>query len=165
MRQGRIFLLSAALMSLSSPLQCYNDTPKCFTEIETNFFQPAIVIQALALSQGDVDYQNRWVPINNELRRRSQDLPNIVRQRADKMSPSPLEYPFQPDIALQLFWDVSYDVFNSVMRDYMIYDQSIVRNMFNYIRSQQEPGIIRCLGLDKPKPEQVKKPIEPNKIL
>lgn len=146
MRQGRFFAwVFLALMSFL-PLYSYDDTPACFKEIAVSFFQPEIVMKALNINQGYVDFQNRWVPITNELRRRAQDVPNIIKQKSDRMTPSPLEYPFQPDAAAQLLWEALYGVFNSVMHDYAIYDQALIRNMFNYIRAEQEPKLLACFS-------------------
>lgn len=145
MKQAGFFFYIFALLWI--PLYSYDDTPNCFKELETNFFQPDVVIQALSINQGYVDYQNRWVPINNELKRRSQDVPSMVKRKADQMTPSPLEYPFQPEAASQLLWEALYEVFNSVMHDYAIYDQALIRNMFNYIRAQQEQKLTSCFNV------------------
>lgn len=146
MKQGTFLMLVALCFVCHTGIYAYDDTPSCFKDLETTFFDPNIVNQALVINQGYVDYQNRWVPINSELKRRSLEVPTILKQRADRMSPSPLEYPFQPEIAADLLWKILFEIFVSVMNQNAIYNQGVLVDMFEYIRNQQEPRIRACLG-------------------
>ncbi len=124
----------------------YEDIPACYRELETNFFLPALVSQGISLQAGYQQYQNTWPLIIDELQRRSTNIPQIIKDKASRMRPDPLDFPFQADIASELLWSTLYELFASVVSKYNITDVEDIQSIFNYIRRQQEPRLKECLG-------------------
>lgn len=138
-------------------LYAYNDEPSCFRELTTTFFRPGLVNEALSMHSID---QSVWVPINIALKRRSERVPTLLRQRADHMRPSPLEHPFQPAVAGELLRQILLQVFTEAIHDLdlsygSITNEDNIKEMFGYIRRRQESRLRACLGENamQPNPE------------
>lgn len=144
----KIAILFLLLLISCLKLQAYNDQPRCLQDLEVNFFNPQIVSEALSLYSVDM---NIWPLVNQELKRRSLGVPSIMKQRSDRMSPSPLEYPFQPLIVGEMLRQILLDIFTSVISDFrlssgIVTSDDSIREMFGYIRRQQKGRIEACLG-------------------
>ncbi len=136
-------------------LQAYNDQPSCLQDLEVNFFNPKLVSEALSLYSVDM---NIWPLVNQELKRRSSGIPSKMKQRSDKMSPSPLDYPFQPLVVGEMLRQILLEIFTSVMSDFrlssgIVTSDDSIREMFGYIRRQQKARIEACLGENAMEPK------------
>lgn len=145
----KIFKIAMAFILVTfANLQAYNAQPSCLQDLEVNFFNPKLVNEALSLYSIDM---NTWPLINQELKRRAQGIPSIMKKRTDSMSPSPLEYPFQPLITGEILRQVLLETFTGVFTDFrlssgVIASDDNIREMFGYIRRQQKDRIEACLG-------------------
>jgi len=128
-------------------LSAFEDIPPCYRDMQTTFFKPELVSQAISTRVGYYQQQNTWILITQELTRRSQNIPQIVKFKADQFRPSPLEFPFNAQLASQILFDTQYELFSSVLKSYGINDDTDITAMFNFIRGSQEPMLRQCLGL------------------
>jgi hypothetical protein len=115
----------------------------CIREIESTFFNPFFVSQALSLH--DVS-QSTWSQVNLELQKKIPSLHPLVLEKAAKMQPNPLKTPFQPHEAAQVVEEALYEVFASVLAEFNIQNAYEIREMFNYIREQQNSRFVDCFG-------------------
>lgn len=145
MNKKNFLFFLVSVVYVTSHLTAFDDTPSCYKLLETNFFEPKLVSQALSLQAGYQQYQSTWPLINDELRRRSLNVSSIIKNKANRMNPSPLEYPFQYEAAANLLWTTLYEIFSSVVQKYGINDQGDISTMFNYLRTQQEVRLKNCL--------------------
>jgi hypothetical protein len=123
--------------------------PACVRQIESTFFNPVYVSQAL--SSHDVS-QSAWSEVNRRLREEA--VPQIalrVREQAAAMHPNPFDAPFQPDEASKVLQGVLYDLFAAVLREFNISNPQEIREMFDYIRQQQGGVFAACFPVSKEK--------------
>lgn len=142
-------LIFLCLLSLSFYLQAYDASPKCYRDLELNFFQPALVSQALSLHRVD---QSTWTPILRTLKENSRKVPAIIRAKAKNIRPNPFEPDFIPEIAKQIMDETLFEVFSASVASYNSYQdlgingEDIVK-MFQYISEKQADKINRCFGI------------------
>ncbi|MCB1111090.1 MAG: hypothetical protein H7A37_07410 [Chlamydiales bacterium] len=139
-------VLIAAFIAINVSLFAYDDSPSCFRRLETGFFNTRLVTQALNMHGV---YQSQWAPILLDLRQNARQVPRIVRSRARKMNPNPIQNPFDPTAAQKLLMDVLYEVFADTMRNNDLVNQGIlnqddINDMFNYIWSNQVNELEAC---------------------
>lgn len=140
-----IFVVFSCLSILTSSLTfAFEDQPACLRDLETHFFQYEHVSQALDMHNVD---PSQWVPINQKLQDRSRNVPSMVKERADRMGNSPLDYPFQPKVVLSIMDQVLFEIFTQVLYESNVTNVSDLRQMFAYIRRQQADKIERCIGI------------------
>lgn len=138
-----LFILLASFSIIGAPsLQAYDDSPSCFKEISSDFFSYDILVQALSLT---LVPQSQWQLIYSALKIAVKQVPETVKNRANQMNPNPLENPFQPNAADELLTEALLEVFTNVMIANNITNPNNIRNMFSYIREQQDFRIQRCL--------------------
>lgn len=125
----------------------FNASPRCYKDLQIDFFNQQYIYEALDLYALDNIYQSQWVQIVRKLREEQKNVPQIIRLKANRMRPNPLEYPFQKDKAEELLVQTLYEIFARVMQDYvsLLPDQTI-QNMFAYIKQQQAGRLEACLG-------------------
>lgn len=139
------------LFFLATPfyVQSYDASPKCYRDLELNFFQPALVSQALSLHHVD---QSSWTPILRNLKENSRKVPAIIRSKAKNYRPSPFEPVFIPEVVKLLMDETLFEVFSVSVTSYNSYQdlringEDILR-MFQYISEKQEDKINRCFGI------------------
>jgi len=126
-------------------LSAYNDEPGCYKDLKLTFFSPDLVKQALSMHYRTIS-QSDWGPIVDLLQSRSQDVPEIIKIRANRMNPNPLEYPFDGSRAAELLYQTVYEIFSDVLHGYNVGNDGQIREMFNYIKQQQSMRLQPCLG-------------------
>lgn len=109
--------------------------PPCYQELEKNFFRPELVSQALSFHL--YISQSSWSAINAEIKKRSKDIPRMVRERAAKMHPNPFEIPYQPEAAGAVFESVLRDVLAASLATYNVTNQVVVAQIFEYLQQKQ----------------------------
>jgi hypothetical protein len=134
-------LLQIALGLLVTAEIAVADVPACYRDLELNFFRPNLVNETLSMHAIS---QSNWALINEELRRHTRRVPEMVRARAKQMNPNPLGSPFDSEIALQLLQQVLLEVFSETLSLFHITNQSKVEEMFQYIREQQIERLTSC---------------------
>jgi hypothetical protein len=151
---NRITLLILSFLCLASPLsmQAYDDSPRCYKNLQKDFFSYDLVIQALSMYQIP---QGQWELIFQNLQSALRDAPEIIRTRASQQDPNPLEYPFQPKEAEDILFEAMFEIFSNVMKvngaadpRSSLNDPKNVREMFGYIRQQQAFRLHRCMGTE-----------------
>ena len=145
---AKLFTIASLLFSSLNAL--YLDEKPCFQELQTDFFRPDLVMEALSVH---TVVQNQWYLITQSLTKRSKDIPNLLRERARHMElngeRNPLLYPFQPENADKLLNEVLMEVFIAVLKDSNVTEPPFnIKEMFNYIRNKQAERIKDCLGID-----------------
>ncbi len=130
-------------------LQAYDASPKCYRDLELNFFQPALVSQALSLHRVD---QSSWTPILRSLKESSRKVPEIIRIKAKSIRPNPFEPIFIPEIAKQLMEETLFEVFAASVSSYNSYqdlriNSEDIAQMFKYISEKQADKVNRCFGI------------------
>ena len=140
----RFTLLYALLLFLQPSMlpANFDDSPPCFKEFEVRFFNPNLVMQALSLHNVE---QSRWDIITSALQSRSFEVPQIVKARARKMQPNPLEYPFQKQASGRLLLQVLFEVFSKVLYENHVTNTGAVREMFEYIRVGHGQALKECI--------------------
>jgi len=121
--------------------------PPCFRDLQTNFFSYEVMSGAFFLYNV---HQSDWQPLYQAVQSNAALVPSIVQAKAARKIPNPL-YPFQPQVAVQILLEAEFEIFAGVMRNYqstqLYINDSLIRQMFNYIRERQNDRIARCLGL------------------
>jgi hypothetical protein len=151
-RERQIFkYLCMLFISLSSFVQAYDASLRCYKDLELNFFQPALVSQALSMHHVD---QSSWNPILQTLKESSKKVPGMIKAKAKRYTPSPFEPLFIPEIAKQILEETLYEVFFNTIVSYNRYQQirlngDDIRIMFMYILSKQEKKMESCFGITK----------------
>jgi len=130
---------------LSISLSAYDDSPKCFQHLQRIFFQQSTVAEALSLHNVP---QSQWFVIGSELESRNRYIPRRMKQQAKRMRRSPLENPFQPEDALELFRQVLWEEFVEVMKKYDGANQRNWRDIFSLIYQSESERINFCIGIE-----------------
>ncbi len=141
-----ISLFLSSLFSCSS-LVAYDASPPCFRILESNYFEPGALYQALSLHHV---IQSQWNLIYQDLAKRSRDIPKIVKDKASRLSPNPLQDPYNKDVAVQILHDALYSLFVDVLRIHNITNESDIKNMFDYILSRKPEALQQCF-ISEPK--------------
>ena len=130
----------------------------CVRDIETYFFNPIYVSQALSLH--DVS-QSAWSQVNLKLRERNSEIPKLVMDKVSKMDPNPLRTPFDPREAAKVLEEALFEMLASVLTEFNIENPLRGGEMFNYIREQQNSRFIDCFGAEENK--MIDKSVQKNK--
>ncbi len=135
----------------NSSLKAFDASPRCFKDLEINFFQPSIVSQALSLHHVD---QSIWTPITQFLHEASKKVPDIIKKKAERMSPNPLTPKFIPEVAYQLLNETLFQIFSDVLITYNSYQDLKIngddmRSMFEYIKDKQAHRLDPCFMIPK----------------
>jgi len=139
-----IFLFST--FAIFSNGWCATDSRAyCFKDLQVNFFNENVVYQALSLYRIP---QGLWAPISQNLKIRSNQVPERMRKITAAMVPNPLNYPMQNEIASKLLKQVLLDVFYETMTKYQVNERPTADFVFDYIFTQQLPKMINCFGED-----------------
>lgn len=140
--------LTGALLALSAPLMSDDASPLCYKQIQTTFFKPQLVIQALGTYNID---QSLWRFINSDLQNSMGSVPGMVQAEAQLKIPNPLAPPFNNDEAFKILQRVLYRVFYSVVIKYQnrvgqsLINNASIQGAFNIIWLQQQAAIVQCL--------------------
>lgn len=139
-------IIICSFIFINSSLLGFDASPRCFKDLEINFFQPSLVSQALSLHHVD---QSIWTPINQYLQEASKKVPAIIKAKAEKMNPNPLTPKFIPEVAFQLLNETLFQIFSDVMIQYNSYQQlningDDIRSMFEYIKEKQSRRLEPC---------------------
>lgn len=127
----------------------FNDTPSCLRDLQVRFFPSEVVKQSLDLFYV---FQSQWDPILTEISRGSQNAPQLLKERAGKLRPNPLEHPFDPEKTKELLLAIEYDIFRNAMIKNYFYNMQAIQGMFDYIVNAQAGRIEACLGKKKAVP-------------
>jgi hypothetical protein len=140
----QIFFIAMILISYCTPNEAYDDSGRCFKEIENDFFRQSTVFQALSLHNV---FQSQWTPIMNDLRSRAREVPTLVAREAANSSPNPLS-PYDRIEAWNLLNRVLYRVFaqSLLSNRQLIFNEVDVKQMYAYIVSTQKARLIDCFG-------------------
>ena len=122
-----LFFIFLAFAGLSAEPRCYRDLADHF------FDDDKAIMQALSLHRVT---ESSWTPIIHELQRQSRSTYPLVRERARRIDPNPLE-PFQPAAAEKLLMYSLLEMFQNVMNKYLITNPDGITDMFDYIRRHQ----------------------------
>ncbi|MGK5595353.1 MAG: hypothetical protein ACSNEK_08355 [Parachlamydiaceae bacterium] len=127
-------------------LVSWDDTPRCFHNLEMDFFERGVVMQALSVYNTQGVYQSQWSLIYLELLRRQGDIPKLIKENAKKMNPNPLQYPFQPDKAEEVFLKTLYGIFRQAISKHASVNDETVQGMFRFIIEKQTKKLDACFG-------------------
>ena len=139
---------SLLLCPMSSYCSVVPDPVPCVMSLETNFFDPAIVSQALS---NYLIPQGVWSPITQRLQDKSQNVPERMKQATANMVRNPIEYPMDKPATAKILKQVLFQVFLETLREYQVNERPTADYMFEYIFAQQMPRLVNCFG------EEVKK--------
>jgi len=142
---GKLFLLLGTFLALFLPvcLSAARDTLACYQELERNFFDEQIVIQALSLNKV---YQSQWRQITRQLKRQESSVPQMVKEKAQLLTRDPFRRPFQVDVAIQILLQVEQEIFSMVLFEYGVTSPGKIQSMFTYIRDQNMQRMPECFG-------------------
>ncbi len=145
----KIFPLLIALFLFSgNQLSAYDASPRCFTQLQRNFFRYSTISLALSF-YGEIP-QSQWSMVNRSLQKKNQMIPQLMREQAARMHSNPLENPFNREVAEDLFRQVLWNVFADVMIRYNVTKRVQIEGAFNFIYKKESKRIIDCLGPRKP---------------
>lgn len=135
------FLMASALSGV------FNDESPCFKDLQTHFFRPDLVMEALSLHEV---YQSQWQPIVQKLQDSSKDVPQLLKLKAENLELSgqrnPLLSPFDPEGADKLLNEILMQVFTNVLRESNVLLESDIKDMYVYIRNKQTDRLKACYG-------------------
>lgn len=144
----KFFLSFLMMLSLLPNLYAFDASPSCFRDLSVNFFQPAIVNQAFSIHGVD---QSVWVPILQNLKSASQNVPDILKKKGEGMNPNPFDPVFIPEVAFQILNETLFEIFSNVIAAYnpnqiLRVNGSDIWNMYRYINNENSKRIERCFG-------------------
>ncbi len=144
MANAKMRWLLGALLLLAEQQVVYGfyDAPRCFRELHSRFFTAEVLYPILSLHEVP---QSQWEPILTKLQARSKDVPNKVRELARRLSPNPLENPFQKKEAEELLKKVLLEIFEGTLRESNVFHTSSIQDMFEDIWLKQAPLLNKCL--------------------
>lgn len=119
------------------------DNVRCLKDLQTNFFNPAYVNQALSTY---IIPEGLWPLINSDLRRESQTVPDRMKKLSLHMVPNPLEYPLNKFEAAKLLKLALYQAYVDVMRRHYITEHPTLEDIFDYIFAKESARLIACFG-------------------
>lgn len=84
--------------------------------------------------------------VSRSLRQKNRTIPQLMKDQARRMRPNPLENPFDPVAAEDLFRQVLWNVFADVMIQHNIKNRPQIEGAFNFIYKEESKRITGCLG-------------------
>ncbi len=147
MIKGGFWIAAFSLIVTFQDLSAYDASPKCFKEIQTDFFQETTITTALSFHRHRI-YQSQWFRISRDLVKTNKRIPDLMEKYAKRLPRNPLEQPFQYEAAEKLLYSVTWDLFIEVMDSYYIKNQYTLQRVFSYIFNQESGRIRACLELD-----------------
>lgn len=115
----------------------------CVENLQIHFFVDSLVNQSLSFY--DVR-QELWVPINEELREKSKEIPAMMIKKTARLVPNPLEYPMQKFETAKLLKETLFDVFSSVLHKYNVDEAWRIEAAFNTLFLQRRAAFVDCFG-------------------
>ena len=127
-------------------LSAYDASPRCFKEIQTDFFREPTVTTALSFQSHRI-YRSQWYRISKDLMTANRRIPRLMKEEARRLDENPLEKPFQYEGAEKLLHAVTWSLFVEVMDRHYVKDQYTLQRVFTYIFEQESERIRACLNL------------------
>lgn len=112
------------------PIGAYDDRPKCYKELERNFFD--YTVSAAAFDLWNVP-QGLWRSIMSRLNEHQSEVEEIVKKKSEKYKPNPIQNPFQSDVAKLILKETLYQIFIQALIDSGFSDSEAIDRMFEYI--------------------------------
>ncbi len=147
-----LIVLAALVLSLIGihplMLKANDGSPICYRQIQTSFFNPQLVIQALGVYNIE---QSLWRFIVSDLQNAVGQVPSLVQAEAQSLNPNPLAYPLNRDQAFKILQRSLYKVYYGVVIKYQfrvgnsLINNASIQGSFNHIWLQQQAGIVGCL--------------------
>lgn len=128
---------------LSVRLAAYDDRPACYKELERNFFQYKYVAEALALYNVNQS-QGQWDGIVKTVQNKAKEAEYVIKEKARRHTPDPLQHPFQSDVAKDLLRETMFQIFERALLESGFFDQVTIAKMFEFIWNH-DPRIQACL--------------------
>jgi len=122
------------------------DTPRCYKDLELNFFDDRIVLQTFSLYTNAGVNQGQWPWLLRDLQDAERRVPEIIKMKTDPMRPDPKRYPFQKDAMRDILLDTLYQIFFQVMNKYTNVQEEMIKEMFEQIKYKQKRRLDACLG-------------------
>lgn len=142
------------LLTLPLSLIAFDDQPSCFVDLQSNFFRPDLVMEALSYHSVHEIYQSQWTIVAQKLRDRSRDVPRLMRERSDFLElnqlRNPLQYPFDPVGADKLLRPILLEILSNVLKESNLYNVSAIQDIFAYIYNRQIDLIRACYRVNVP---------------
>lgn len=143
--------LLALLVSFVFKLSAFDASPPCYKNLQTHFFQPLIVTEALSLYNIN---QGAWTPIIQNLNEASKKIPRIIQEKSNRMNPNPLSPVYLPELAEELLTNTLFEVFVDIITTYNFPQGGSVNgqnvdSMFKYLLDKQKNEWDRCFFKEK----------------
>lgn len=122
---------------------------ECSMAVLRSYF-PAIFVKE-TLSRFNVPEDQR-AAIIKELADRDKEIINIVKAKASKMNPNPLNDPQQRQAAVKLFRDTLIENFSEVLKAHGVNDDTKIQSMLDDINKQRAQTFARCMQKQAPTP-------------
>lgn len=132
------FAFMASFLSAVVP-----DPIPCVMDLETHFFSPQIVNQALSFYHVR---EELWPLINKELEEKNKEVPRLMIKWTANMVPNPIEYPMQKLQTAEVLKKVLFSLFQEILAKYYVDRVGVTAPAFNYIFEQQKDRFIFCFG-------------------
>ena len=132
-------------------------TPRCYKDLEQNFFTTSITETAFSLYNVS---QGSWGSIMVSIKNKTKGIHDRIWAKGRRMRRNPLDNKYEPDPAAELLRNELYDIFHAACRENFVTSDANIRAMFDYIEYRQASRIRACFGRDTfiPKKEDEEKP-------
>lgn len=137
----RVLLTLVVALFFSSPLAAYEDIPRCFQKLETEFFNERYVKEAMDIYN---IYQSSWQPIYYDLERRAKEAPRRIKDIAKQDKKNPLEHPFNAKRAKEILLQVQRSIFVETLNYWRIWDERTIDGMFSSIQEKNKRILEEC---------------------
>lgn len=143
---GKKLLIILIACLFFQPVMAYDATPRCYRELERNFFNKTDLYQVLNMYKIP---QGSWPLIYSDLNRKASSVHSVIWARARKMRPHPLNNQFHAEEAEKLLREELYKIFYTTIIQYNIpnvsqINQAIASDMFTNLLSRHKELWNKC---------------------
>lgn len=157
-----LIAFSCAWMSVSSPMAAeqIEQQEVCSDEVILKFFPKEFV--RVAFTENGIP-EDQWIEIMDNLKQREGEVMVVLREKAGRMDPNPLENYEHAKTAAKLLRESQLEVLTRTMNQAGITDQRLIEKVMTRIQEQKARRFAECLkdGTVKSLPEQLPSAEEP----
>lgn len=137
------FAASAALNAepQSTPSQPITNFSCSKEELKTFFPEPVVRSVLIKANVPEEDANS----IATELSKKNSQWGKIIREKAAKLTPNPLDDLSQRDIGLKIYRETLYEVFSQMLKAHGISDEDKIQNMLDEIRETKSRLFLECV--------------------
>lgn len=120
------------------------------TKEELEAFLPEAVVRNVLLKNNFSEADANAIAL--ELWQKNTMMREIMKKKASKLRPNPLEDLSQRDVGLKIYRETLYEVFSQTLKAHGISDEDKIQNLLDEIRETKSKLFLECVGSKKQNP-------------